>query len=1113
MRLRAALLSGLWLASITSDKVVYRQGRDVVHLLGIHGRAAGREQALVVRLGTTEFARRVVRLDAAGCAALSLTDLPQGEYEARWADDPAEEPGCDFTVAEFKLAPLVAMLVRRSLVGDPPQLAFTLRLEAFGVPVHGPIRLELTDRSARLAECRAEARHGEVQSTFVLTGEGPHAINVQMIGDPSRTATVPILGSRKAERSPTVFSRLGRVVLGSLLPGEESSPVRGLYLDEEGVETSPFHLERVDCEVAWVRAVTDIDRLHILVISPSAANPARESPAWSFAAEGIRSGQAFEIPTPGPLAFLAIGAFVRQRPWEGWAAVVAPQRLSPRIHVPARTAPGEELTLDVETGGRQAATVYVVVKDARLLSSDRPGNRLAGQIKKAVERARMGNDEPAALHPVVESLIPVPTPPTRFPRGRSGGLWDLVEDFLGGLSEQAGSRRFSSFMGPSQPVDTGSLFLRAAQALTSPAGAMEEVAVAEDRSADDEDQATGLDLAASGPPADRSRPGSSVRETEPEREEAGVLFAGFVPVEEGRARLTLTLGPAFADYLVEALVTTGQDWAEADARFQAAKDLYAELQLPLAVHPKDGARGQLCAGVASGRMRVRVTADGRDLPLLLDGMPLEPGEVLEMRRATLGFLAGAGDYQAEVEDVASGEVVRNAGRVAVPGKFRRLTRTIRFLQPGESISIGDDPSIQELRVLPGLDRPFRVLVQATADYGHACCEQTAAKLLATSLLYAMSGADPRRRGEAESIFLAGVRRVAGMWLPGRGFKMYPESPDQPDSYFGPKTARYLHYLELVRDFDGGPGPDLRQAIEEGLRMARDTMASYHLAWPPSDPRHCEDAYAAVRFAPNGPARALGLQFTRSWQPETNGGDRKGGLWGAVAFRSDAAYVAAALFRGGSPADYPRALALANRVVADLGEEGRLYSTVDSVAAIALLAEMQAARIVGGTGRVRVNRRAMATQDAQAIESTRSVKSLEGTVVVEVTRWLEEDWETFAPEVPLRVQLVKGGKPRRKFAVADGLDLVIRLTKGYQAGDLAWICLPDALSRVVGGGQVKQFAVDFRGRDELRIPLAATAVTVGPRGQPAPQHFAVCIRNMFIQERTGNPGLLSGPFHK
>jgi hypothetical protein len=71
----------------------------------------------------------------------------------------------------------------------------------------------------------------------------------------------------------------------------------------------------------------------------------------------------------------------------------------------------------------------------------------------------------------------------------------------------------------------------------------------------------------------------------------------------------------------------------------------------------------------------------------------------------------------------------------------------------------------------------------------------------------------------------------------------------------------------------------------------------------------------------------------------------------VAFRSDAAYTAATLFRGGNPADIPRALELANRIVADLSEEGRLYSTVDSVAAIALLAEMQAARIVGGAGRV------------------------------------------------------------------------------------------------------------------------------------------------------------------
>jgi hypothetical protein len=35
------------------------------------------------------------------------------------------------------------------------------------------------------------------------------------------------------------------------------------------------------------------------------------------------------------------------------------------------------------------------------------------------------------------------------------------------------------------------------------------------------------------------------------------------------------------------------------------------------------------------------------------------------------------------------------------------------------------------------------------------------------------------------------------------------------------------------------------------------------------------------------------------------------------------------------------------VIADLGAEGRLYSTVDSVAAIALMAGLQAAKIVVG----------------------------------------------------------------------------------------------------------------------------------------------------------------------
>lgn len=42
---------------------------------------------------------------------------------------------------------------------------------------------------------------------------------------------------------------------------------------------------------------------------------------------------------------------------------------------------------------------------------------------------------------------------------------------------------------------------------------------------------------------------------------------------------------------------------------------------------------------------------------------------------------------------------------------------------------------------------------------------------------------------------------------------------------------------------------------------------------------------------------------------------------------------------------------------------------------------------------------------------------------------------------------------------------------------------------------------------MRIPLAATGITVNKRGEPAPSFYAVCVRNMFEEERGGNPGML------
>jgi hypothetical protein len=131
----------------------------------------------------------------------------------------------------------------------------------------------------------------------------------------------------------------------------------------------------------------------------------------------------------------------------------------------------------------------------------------------------------------------------------------------------------------------------------------------------------------------------------------------------------------------------------------------------------------------------------------------------------------------------------------------------------------------------------------------------------------------------------------------------------------------------------------------------------------------------------------------------------------------------------------------------------------------------------------------------------------GVTAIEVARLIVEDWDRLAPTVSLRVALVKDGRQSPSLRVGDGLDLHVRVEGGYQDGDLLWVCLPDALSWVLGGGQVKRFAIDLVGREEVRVPLAATGLTHDRSGQPATQHFNVCLRNMFEEERAGNPGPL------
>ena len=89
--------------------------------------------------------------------------------------------------------------------------------------------------------------------------------------------------------------------------------------------------------------------------------------------------------------------------------------------------------------------------------------------------------------------------------------------------------------------------------------------------------------------------------------------------------------------------------------------------------------------------------------------------------AELVFDGTAGAYVATVTDVASGEQDATEVLVGEPERLRAYARTTRVLTEGMEVSLGDlslptRPALS-FRVLPGLDKPFKTLVRATAEAG------------------------------------------------------------------------------------------------------------------------------------------------------------------------------------------------------------------------------------------------------------------------------------------------------------------------------------------------------------------------------------------------------------
>jgi hypothetical protein len=380
----------------------------------------------------------------------------------------------------------------------------------------------------------------------------------------------------------------------------------------------------------------------------------------------------------------------------------------------------------------------------------------------------------------------------------------------------------------------------------------------------------------------------------------------------------------------------------------------------------------------------------------------------------------------------------------------------------------------------------------------------------------------------EAAILVWYKRLKSMYLPKQGFCLYPPEEGgakKPDTYCAPLGVQHLLNLP-TGERSGVKQKALLEVLEDIRAMVKDAAAYYKIDSPPKEIKDCHAAYQALANGASQKDKDRAAAYVRSRLIDHNGKtyvevaehQPSYRLWGmAVSTREETAYAAAALLATKEPGDLPRAIAATNYLTGQLNEEGRLYSTVDTAACLALMIGLRDSGVVtnAGAGRVLLNGQEMRLADALAYDGkVETLRSLEGVVAVQVTSEVIEDWSAFKSQLPAEVRLERKGRSQQRFKVGDELDLVITVSH-YEPGLIAHVCLPDALARVVGGGQVKRFSLDFCEKNVLRVPLAAVGSTLLSRGpgagkkdsQANAQHWAVIVRNMFKEEQVGNPGLL------
>jgi hypothetical protein len=537
------------LAAVITERKIYRP-KEEARIFLLAPDAPGLEVEMEVLLAGQQITKERVTLDEAGLALRPYSDLEEGEYRVvvrRRGEGGEFGPGtvqCTFSVAEFSLSPLTALLEQHSLVSG--SLNFRLRLVALSVPYEGSIELGLQCEVCGgriVATQEATAHKGTVEASFDISHHGG-PFHVQVTTPDGETASVFFPGTESTERERVTLCTLGRQAEAGLLPGEDTSEVRGLHVGYAGAQTTPLRLES---------AVAQVGRLLIDVRANAAQvvtfGPGKESTIYHFGPLG--HGDILEFPVAAPYTLFTVGLLSEGKAYEAWGIVIRPLDLQARLLAPEKATPSEEIAIRVESN--LPASCLLLVYDARL-EHESPVPKLARQMIEAMRSSSAGLVEqdapPLSSRPSAEEL---------------GAILDLdVPTFL---------RRSSA---PRQVAAMTREVLRPRRSLArmflSDAATLAALSAS---------QADATPAPVEVEPEAPSLAEIASREAFPE-----LAYLELFPVREPAER-TVRLGDQIGTWRCRAYLVAGLDVQELTADVEASKAVYAELDLPASLSPGD----------------------------------------------------------------------------------------------------------------------------------------------------------------------------------------------------------------------------------------------------------------------------------------------------------------------------------------------------------------------------------------------------------------------------------------------------------------------------------------------------------------------------------------------